>query len=55
MHLLVNKNPHFQNNDNGKSERKLLRIVAKEKVLIRAKALEKEGDVGPSPDATLTR
>ena len=29
MHLLVNKNPHFQNNDNGYSERELLRIVAK--------------------------
>ena len=26
-----------------------------EKVLIRAKALEKEGDVGPSRDATRTR
>ena len=29
MHLLVNKNPHFQNNDNGYSERELCRIVAK--------------------------
>ena len=29
MHLLVNKNPHFQNNDNGYSERELRRIVAK--------------------------
>ena len=29
MHLLVNKNPHFQTDDNCYSERKLRLIVAK--------------------------